>query len=229
MPTNFFNELNLYISGPLSINDSFPLFIDGPKTTDDNINLFIDGHTNSSIQLFLKTDNILEIYGNIELNTLGSDPNYTNISQKTLPLFLQPLFFNSLNLYLNVDNIGYFNYSIPLFMTSENKQVNNFLTLYLQNNVFDFTNYLTLLIKGLGINKNWYPQSNYVDMYISREYEALTNVVDLYINSSEEFNSFINLIVDGNTLFTSSIELFCSNGIIEFGETVTLYTNGFQQ
>jgi len=214
MPTSFSETLDLYISGPVLIFN--------------NTDLFIDGHTDDSIYLFLKVDTPLDIYGNIEFSTLGSEDGYTNISQKTLPLTLKSYYFNSLNLYLHVNETGYLNNSMSLFMTSNNKEINNLLNLYLENNVYSFTNYMPLLINGLGINNNWYPLYNYIDMYIDREYEALTYTINLYVNSSEEFNNNLNLLTNGNTTFTDSVELFCSNGMESFDNLITLYTHGFQ-
>lgn len=205
------NSLNLYISGPNQINDS--------------INFVTYGGNGNNLQLFLQVDNPTILTKGIGLNTHGSQEGQTNSSQKSLALFTKSLLEDQLNLFVKVDEIGYFDFSKALTVLGGNKLSSNSITLFLQNNGISIG--MSLLINGLGENSGWYPNNNYINMYIERDYEGLGNSINMYIAANEEFFNNIDLITYGKTTYNNSLNLFNVGGTATLGKRLNLYTHGF--
>lgn len=211
MPTNISNNINLYISGPNQINDS--------------INFVTYGGNGNNLQLFLQVDNPTILTKGIGLNTHGSQEGQTNSSQKSLALFTKSLLEDQLNLFVKVDEIGYFDFSKALTVLGGNKLSSNSITLFLQNNGISIG--MSLLINGLGENSGWYPNNNYINMYIERDYEGLGSSINMYIVANEEFFNNIDLITYGKTTYNNSLNLFNVGGTATLGKRLNLYTHGF--
>lgn len=211
MPTNLSDNLNLYISGPNQINDS--------------INFVTYGGNGNNLKLFIQVDNPTVLPKNIGLNTYGSQVGQTNSSQKSLALFTKSLIEDQLSLFIKVDEIGYFNFSKALTILGDNKSLSNSITFFLQNNGISIG--MSLLIKGLGENSGWYPNNNYINMYVERDYEGLGNSINMYISASEEFFNDVDLITYGKTTYNNSLNLFNVGGTATFGKRLNLYTHGF--
>jgi hypothetical protein len=207
------------------MNDSLSLYISGPEQINDSISLTTYGGNGNNLRLFIQVDNPTTLSKNLGLNTYGSQEGETNSSQKSLALFTRSLTEDQFNLFVKVDEIGYFNFSKPLMILGNNKVISNNLNLFLQNN--GISTGVSLLIKGLGENSGWYPNSNYMNMYIERDYEGLGNSINMYILSNEAFLNNIDLITYGKTTYNNSLNMFNVGGTATYGNRLNLYTHGF--
>lgn len=211
MPTNFSEGANLYINGHETITESFGLVTEGGN----------GGH----LPLFVQVDNPTEFSNIVSLSTYGSEVGETNSSQKSLALFTKSINEVQANLFIKVDDIGYFDFSKSLVILGDNKILSKNINLFLHND--GLSDGATLFIKGLGINRGWYPKNNYMNMYIERDYEAIGSSVNMYVSANELFFEDMDLITYGKTTYDNSLNLFNVGGTASFNKKLNLYTHGF--
>lgn len=236
-PAVLTKECTLNITGIIGVDSNINLFTDGVYGIQKTANLFIEGTGATGYFNLHQIGHILQSKTmNLSLKTIpGPSPSANEITLfvkggttgvsdlvKSMDLYLEGIFGNKLNLYIQNDDTGApYNKRLNLFIQGRGMLLDSSMPLYLSNEYV--SKQATLFIKGSPATP--IAAEAFLNLFINRmPAEFITLVM---FGPANTYNTTLNLSVTGAQQITGTVDLSIPVTVGVTNDKITLYTHGF--